>query len=94
MTTGEDWAAQVRASYGLNEADEVLVDLAARKMDLIESLPPDAYKEARAQEVILLRALSQLSLPAADGTRKIPVAASAKGKRAAAAKWAQRTGTS
>jgi hypothetical protein len=89
QTKGERWAAGVRDAYDLNEAQEVTVDIAARCMDAIASLPPADHQEIRAQETILLRALSQLALPDSEGAAVVSLSASQKGRKAARARWDQ-----
>ena len=87
QTKGERWAADVRDAYELNEAQEVTVDIAARCMDAIGSLPAHEHQEIRAQETILLRALSQLALPDSEGDQVVPLSASQRGRKAARARW-------
>lgn len=88
MTRGARYAAAVRAEFELNLSQEVLIDLIADTMDVLDGLPAGALAERRQQKIVLLRAMSQLALPdvGSDGARSAS-AASDRGRRAARARW-------
>lgn len=87
QTAGDRWLAEIEDAYVLNESERLTAEIVARCKDTIDSLPETAFREVRAQQTIMLRALSQLALPEAAGG-PVSLSASQKGRRAANARWA------
>lgn len=88
MTRGEKFAKAVRAQYGLNLAEDVILTEVATTMDVLDALPASATVEARQQRALLSRLLYQLALPeegeTSEDRKKLT---SVKASRAARARW-------
>lgn len=92
-TKGTQWAATVRDEYELNEAQDVLVDICADIIDILEDPHGDLpIVERRQQQLALMKGLSQLGLPDADGAGGdvVPLTASQRGRKAAQARWSDK----
>jgi hypothetical protein len=90
-TKGTQWAQRVRDEYELNEAQDVLVDICADIIDILED-PHLPIVERRQQQLALMKGLSQLGLPDADGAGGdvVPLTASQRGRKAAQARWSDK----
>jgi hypothetical protein len=92
LSRGKQFAADVRAEFELNAAEEVVLETAAAAMDRHDKLPADALIELRLHELVILRAIAALALPEVPGARgvpKRPTTTRLKAAKAARVRWSR-----